>query len=172
MYKGGVRSRVESRVVLARGSLVPCVAGLHKGASRRTFPARPAFLGGACCVLIGSAGPHFPFLATRTAAPCRSHPLIKEEAPRYCLTHGGSTSAQRSVGARLISRSRAVQHCPAARGAWLNGQSFVTAFASKSGARRLPDIRLSSARSSSTQSVGLLSKKRVLLRRNSQGSLP
>ena len=147
LAQGRVRSHVERRAVLARGSLVPCVAGLHKdasgaglserlgalrvaqclhivplsharrtaagsfgrwsartpwsvehrgvlasvslskgrlareGASGRTFPARLASSGGALCFLIGSAGPHFPFLATRTAAPWRSHPLIKEEAP-------------------------------------------------------------------------------------------
>ena len=62
---------------------------------------------------------------------------IRKKLQDTALPFTASAFSQRSVGSRFISRSRHAQHCPAARGAWLEGHPFVTAFASKSGARRL-----------------------------------
>ena len=69
--KGNVESYGEVTPVSSRGGRLT-----SKGASGRAFPAHITSSGGECCVLIGSADPRFPFLATRTAASSCSHPLI------------------------------------------------------------------------------------------------
>ena len=80
----------------------------------------------------------------RVAPSLRIRKNLQDTAPSFTA----SCCVQRTVGPRLISRTRHASHCPAARGAWPEGHPSVTAFASKDGACRLPDIRLSSARSS------------------------
>ena len=107
--------------------------------------------GGACCVLFVSAGPQ--------GRPSRHTHSGPESLPSLIY---GPPFAPLPCPSRLhpppnapLARSsspasRAASHCPAARGAWPEGHPFVTAFASKSGACRLPDIRPSPARSSLT----------------------
>ena len=109
-----------------------------KGASGGTFPAYPVSSGGACCVHNGSAGPHFPRSRHAHSGPESLLSFnIRKKLRTSALSFTASSFSQRSVGPRFISRSRAVSHCLAARGAWPEGHPFATAFASKSGARRL-----------------------------------
>ena len=105
----------------------------------RGQPKRPAASGGACCVLIGSAGPRFPLLATRTAAPSRSYPLIEGRSstilpcPSRLLPLLTAPSVQRSLPV-----SRVYQHlfwvsaaCQEGRASWRGGESPHGGFSQK-----------------------------------------
>ena len=107
------------------------------------------------CVVLASVSLNEGRLTSRGASRhAHSGPVsipsfnIRKNLHDTALPFAAPSSAQRSVGPKLISRTRHAQHCPSARGAWPEAHPFATAFASKCGACRLPDIRLSSARSS------------------------